>query len=85
MSVAGQNTVSSEALRSFVERIENVNDERERLADDAKVIFAEAKSQGFIPAADAAVSTMPWPLSKDATQPSPAENMDRVVPFSGRA
>ena len=51
MSVAGQNTVSSEALRSFVERIENVNDERERLADDAKVIFAEAKSQGFIPAA----------------------------------
>lgn len=35
--------------------------------------------------ADAAVSTMPWPLSKDATQPSPAENMDRVVPFSGRA
>ncbi|MEC9268510.1 MAG: DUF2312 domain-containing protein [Pseudomonadota bacterium] len=34
-------------LRSFIERIERVHQERKDLADDVKELFAEAKGQGF--------------------------------------
>jgi uncharacterized protein (UPF0335 family) len=50
MSV-GQNTVSGEMLRSFVERIERLAAEKSRLADDISAVFAEAKSSGFTPKA----------------------------------
>ncbi len=43
----GHNTESGQKLRAFVKRIEDVNDEIERLNDDKKVVFAEAKSDGF--------------------------------------
>lgn len=43
------NTVSGEKLRSFVERIERVREDQKSLNNDEKVIFAEAKSDGFDP------------------------------------
>lgn len=48
MSV-GQN--SAELIRSYVERVERIREEKKQLTDDEKAIMAEAKSQGFVPAA----------------------------------
>lgn len=39
--------VSAERLRSLVERIERLAEERKALGSDIKDIFAEAKSAGF--------------------------------------
>ena len=39
--------VSAERLRSIVERIERLNEERKALLSDTKDIYAEAKSAGF--------------------------------------
>jgi uncharacterized protein (UPF0335 family) len=39
--------VSAERLRSLIERIERLEEERRALAGDIKDIFAEAKSAGF--------------------------------------
>lgn len=39
--------VSAERLRSIVERIERLEEERKALAGDIKDIFSEAKSAGF--------------------------------------
>jgi uncharacterized protein (UPF0335 family) len=41
------NSVSGAALRSIVERIERLNEERAALASDIKEIKAEAKATGF--------------------------------------
>lgn len=45
----GQNTVSSEMLRSYVERIERLRGERKELGDDILQVKAEAKANGFTP------------------------------------
>ena len=39
--------IAAERLRSLIERIERLEDERKALAGDIKDIFAEAKSAGF--------------------------------------
>lgn len=39
--------VSAERLRSFVERVERLEEEKKALSSDIKDIFAEAKSAGF--------------------------------------
>lgn len=44
---SGPQTVAVGRLRSFIERIERVNDEITELQDDRKAIFAEAKAEGF--------------------------------------
>jgi uncharacterized protein (UPF0335 family) len=44
---ARQNTVAAERLRSLVERIERLDEERRALANDIRDIYAEAKSAGF--------------------------------------
>ncbi len=41
--------VAVERLRSLVERIERLEEERKALASDIKDIYAEAKSAGFDP------------------------------------
>ncbi|PIW28535.1 MAG: hypothetical protein COW30_07305 [Rhodospirillales bacterium CG15_BIG_FIL_POST_REV_8_21_14_020_66_15] len=38
---------ASERLKSFVERIERLEDEKKALADDIKEVYSEAKSAGF--------------------------------------
>lgn len=41
------NSVARDRLRSFVERIEHVNEEIENLKTDVKDIYAEAKGEGY--------------------------------------
>ena len=41
--------VAADRLRSLVERIERLNEERKALGNDIKDIFTEAKSAGFDP------------------------------------
>jgi uncharacterized protein (UPF0335 family) len=44
---ANTEAVESSQLRSIVERIERMHEERQNLADDLKEIYAEAKGNGF--------------------------------------
>lgn len=39
--------IAADALKSFIERIERLEEEKKALADDIKDIYAEAKSTGF--------------------------------------
>ena len=41
------NGISEDDLRSYIERIERLQEELKALADDKKEIFAEAKGTGF--------------------------------------
>lgn len=41
--------ISAERLRSLIERIERLEEERKALSSDIKDIYAEAKSAGFDP------------------------------------
>lgn len=43
----GRNTVASEHLRAFVERIESIRSQKKQLGLDEAEIIAEAKAQGF--------------------------------------
>jgi uncharacterized protein (UPF0335 family) len=38
---------AKERLRSFLERVERVEEEKKALGDDIKEIYAEAKGEGF--------------------------------------
>jgi len=39
--------IAGEQLRSFIERIERLEEERKTLAEDIKEVFTEAKGSGF--------------------------------------
>lgn len=41
------NGISSERLRSIIERIERMNEEKKAIAEDIKDIYAEAKGVGY--------------------------------------
>ena len=45
MATTGDN--SNERLKSFSERINNLLDEKDRIGEDLKEVYAEAKSDGF--------------------------------------
>lgn len=40
-------TVSAGQLRAFIERIENLEEQKQEIADEIKEVFAEAKGTGF--------------------------------------
>ncbi len=42
-------THSSEQLRLFIERIERLEEEKQAIADDIRLVYGEAKSEGFDP------------------------------------
>lgn len=44
---AGDNSVDAGPLRSFIERIEHLEEEKKAIADDIKEVYAEAKGNGF--------------------------------------
>ena len=46
-SDAAVHGVASEQLRSIVERVERLEEEKKAIADDIKDIFAEAKANGY--------------------------------------
>jgi uncharacterized protein (UPF0335 family) len=39
--------IAASQLKSFIERIEKLEEERKGIADDIKDVFAEAKAQGY--------------------------------------
>ena len=45
--MSGPGGIAGDRLRSFVERIERLEEEIKGLSDDKKDIFAEAKGEGF--------------------------------------
>ncbi len=40
-------SIAAKRLRSFIERIERLEDEKAALADDIREVYAEAKGDGF--------------------------------------
>lgn len=48
-TTSSSNTVSGEKLRSYVERIERLTEDGKAIRDDTKLVYAEAKSDGFDP------------------------------------
>lgn len=46
-AAVGDNSTAGKQLRSIVERIERLAEEKQTLADDIKEIYAEAKGNGF--------------------------------------
>jgi uncharacterized protein (UPF0335 family) len=48
MSMEGHNSgISSERLRSFVKRIEKLQEDKDAVGEDLKEVYSEAKSTGF--------------------------------------
>lgn len=43
----GATTVAAERLRSFLERVERLEEEKTTIAGDIKEVFAEAKGEGY--------------------------------------
>ena len=41
--------IAADVLRSFIERIERLEEEKKNIADDIKDVYAEAKASGFEP------------------------------------
>jgi uncharacterized protein (UPF0335 family) len=46
----GHNGVAGEQLRSIIERVERLSEEKESIASGIRDVFAEAKGNGFDPA-----------------------------------
>lgn len=47
VSKGSDEAIAADQLRSFVERIENLNEEKAALAADSREIYSEAKGNGF--------------------------------------
>ncbi|WP_374546729.1 DUF2312 domain-containing protein [Rhodoblastus sp.] len=43
----GENTLDGGHLKSFIERIERLEEEKKAIADDIKDVYAEAKGTGY--------------------------------------
>lgn len=43
----GATTVAAERLRSFLERVERLEEEKSTISGDIKEVFAEAKGEGY--------------------------------------
>lgn len=46
-SVEGVTTVAADRLRSFIERIERLDEEKAAIMEDQKEVYAEAKGEGY--------------------------------------
>jgi uncharacterized protein (UPF0335 family) len=45
----GSSGIAADQLRSYIERIERLEEEKRRLAEDIRDVYAEAKGNGFEP------------------------------------
>lgn len=43
----GHNSVAGDQLRSYIERVERLEEEKATIAEDIKEVYTEAKSAGF--------------------------------------
>lgn len=48
-AIAEPNGVSGQRLKSFIERIERLSEERQAISEDIRDVYAETKSTGFEP------------------------------------
>ena len=46
-SADGATTVAAERLRSFIERVERLEEEKATIAGDIKEVYAEARGEGY--------------------------------------
>ncbi|NNE41098.1 MAG: DUF2312 domain-containing protein [Marinicaulis sp.] len=46
-SVDGATTIAGDRLRSFIERVERLEEEKQTIMGDMKEVFAEAKGEGY--------------------------------------
>ena len=46
-TVEGATTVAADRLRSFIERIERLEEEKAAIMEDQKEVYAEAKGEGY--------------------------------------
>lgn len=46
-NVAGATTVAGDRLRSFIERVERLEEEKAAIMSDVKEVYAEAKGEGY--------------------------------------
>lgn len=42
-------SIAGERLRSFIQRVERLEEEKQALSDDIREVYAEAKANGFDP------------------------------------
>lgn len=71
--------IAADRLRSIVERVERLHEERKALGDDIKDIYSEAKSAGF------EVKAIKILLRVRAQDPAAAEEIDALVEVYKRA
>lgn len=71
--------ISAERLRSLIERIERLEEERKAIGSDVKDIFAEAKSAGFD------VKVMKRLIKLRRMEPAEAEEQDTLLDVYRRA
>ena len=74
-----RDSVSAERLRSIVDRIERLEEERKALADDIKDVKAEAKSAGFD------VSVLNELLRQRKAEPAEVEERETLLHLYRRA
>ena len=46
-NIEGATTIAADRLRSFIERIERLEEEKAAILNDVKEIYAEAKGEGY--------------------------------------
>ena len=46
-NVEGATTIAAERLRSFIERVERLEEEKATIMSDVKEVYAEAKGEGY--------------------------------------
>ena len=46
-SVDGATTIAADRLRSFIERVERLEEEKAAIMNDVKEVYAEAKGEGY--------------------------------------
>jgi uncharacterized protein (UPF0335 family) len=72
-------TIAADRLRSIVERIERLEEERKALAGDIKDIYAEAKSAGFD------VKVLRQVISLRKKEPAEVEEQETLLDLYRRA
>ncbi|MEO1136969.1 MAG: DUF2312 domain-containing protein [Pseudomonadota bacterium] len=46
-SIEGASTIAADRLRSFIERVERLEEDKAAIMNDVKEVFAEAKGEGY--------------------------------------
>jgi len=47
MSIVGHNSIAKDQLKSIIERVERLEEDKKAISDDIKDVYSEAKGNGF--------------------------------------